>query len=81
MQENWAAAGQADAWAVKRWRGRLARPGRALLACSSAGCTGVGPDRAEEKYLIGFRYCEDQRADVASAGGLGASWWTDREAD
>ncbi len=29
-------------------------PGRALLACSSAGGTGVGPDRAEdsEEYLI-----------------------------
>ena len=59
-----------------RWRGRLARPGRALLACSSAGGTGVGPDRAEEKYLIGFRYCEDRRADLASGGGSGASWWS-----
>ncbi len=77
MQGKRAAAGQAGAWAVKRWRGRLTRPGRALLACSSAGGTGAGPHRAEEEYLIGFRYCEDRRADLASvareqAGGLGA---------
>ena len=76
MQGKWAAAGRAGAWAVKRWRGRLARPGRALLACSIAGGTGAGPDREKEKYLIGFRYCEDRRADLASGGGLGASWWT-----
>ncbi len=69
MQGNRAAAGQAGAWAVKRWRGRLALPGRALLACSSAGSTGVGPDRAEEEYLIGFRYCEDRWEDFASGGG------------
>ena len=56
----------------------MARPGRALLACSSAGGTGAGPDRAEEKYLIGFRYCEDRQADLASGGGSGASWWTGR---
>ena len=78
MQGKRAAAGQAGAWAVKRWRGRLARPGRALLACSSAGGTGAGPDREEEKYLIGFRYCEDRRADLASGGGSGASWWSGR---
>ena len=78
MQGNRAAAGQAGAWAVKRWRGRLVRPGGALLACSSAGGTGAGPDRAEEEYLIGFRYCEDLRADIASGGGSGASWWTGR---
>jgi hypothetical protein len=69
VQGNRAAAGQAGAWAVKRWRGRLALPGRALLACSSAGSTGVGPDRAEEEYLIGFRYCEDRWEDFASGGG------------
>ena len=78
MQGDRAAAGQAGAWAVKRWRGRLARPSRALLACSSVGGTGAGPDRAEENYLIGFRYCEDRRADLASGGGSGASWWTGR---
>ena len=78
MQGNRAAAGKAGAWAVKRWRGRLAQPCRALLACSSAGGTGAGPDRAEENYLIGFRYCEDWRTDLASGGGLGASWWSGR---
>ncbi len=80
MQGNQAAAGQAGAWAVKRWRGRFARPGRALLACSSAGGTkaGLGPDRAEEEYLIGFGYCEDRRADLASGGGSEASWWSGR---
>ncbi len=78
VQGNRAAAGQARAWAVKRWRGRLALPGRALLACSSAGGTRAGPDRAEEKYLIGFRYCEDLRAYLASGGGSGASWWSGR---
>ncbi len=77
MQWNRAAAGQAGAWAVKRWRGRLVLPGRALLACSSAGGTGAGLDRAEEEYLIGFRYCEDRRADLQAAareqaGELGA---------
>jgi hypothetical protein len=57
----------------------LALPGRALLACSSAGATGAGSDRAEEEYLIGFRFCEDLRADLASGGGSGASsWWTGR---
>jgi hypothetical protein len=56
----------------------LARPGRALLACSIAGGTWGGPDRAEEKYLIGFRYCEDRRADLASGVGSGASWWSGR---
>ena len=76
MQEKRAAAGQAGAWAVKRWRGRLARPGQALLACSSAGGTWAGPDRAQ--YLIGFRYCEDLRADLASGGGSGTSWWSGR---
>ncbi len=49
-----------------------------LLACSSAGGSGVGPDRAEEENLIGFRYCEDLQADLASDGGSGASWWTGR---
>ncbi len=80
MHGKRAAAGQTGAWAVTRWRGRLARPGRALLACSSAGGTGAGPDRAEEpeKYLIGFRYCEDRRADLASGGGSGAHWWSGR---
>ena len=78
MHGKRAAAGQAGAWAVKHWRGRLALPGRALLACSSAGGTGAGPDRAEEKYLIGFRYCEDRQADLASGGGLGACWWSGR---
>ena len=78
MPGNRAAAGQAGAWAVKRWQGRLALPGRALLACSNADCTGAGPDRAEEEYLIGFRYCEDRRAVLASGGGLGASWWSGR---
>ncbi len=71
---NRAAAGQADARAIKRWRGRLALLGCALLACSSAGGAGAGPDRAEEEYLIGFRYCEDRRADFASGGCSGASW-------
>jgi hypothetical protein len=66
------------AWAVTRWRGRLARPGRALLVCSSSGGTGAGPDRAEEKYLIGFGYCENWRADLASGSGLGARWWIGR---
>jgi hypothetical protein len=56
----------------------LALPGRALLACSSAGGTGAGPDRAEEKYIIGFRYCGDRRADLASGGGSGASLWSGR---
>ncbi len=56
----------------------MALPGRALLACSSAGGTGAGPDRAEEKFLIGFRYCEDRLADLASGGGSGASWWSGR---
>jgi hypothetical protein len=42
VQGNRPAAGQAGAWAVKRWQGRLALPGRALLACSSAGGTGRG---------------------------------------
>jgi hypothetical protein len=78
VQGNRAAAGQAGAWAVKSWQGRLARPGRALLACSSAGGSGVGQDRAEEEYLISFRYCEDWRADLASGGGLGGSWRTGR---
>ncbi len=79
MQGNRAAAGQAGTWAVMRWRGRLARPGRALLACSSAGGTRAGPDRAEEKSLIGFRYCEERRrAYLASGGGSGASWWSGR---
>jgi hypothetical protein len=78
VQGKRAAAGRAGAWAVNRWRGRLARPGRALLACSSVGSTGAGPDRAEDKYLIGFRYCEDLRADLASGGGSGASWWSGR---
>ncbi len=54
---NRAAAGQAGAWAVNCWWGRLARPGRALLARSSAGGAGKGPDRAEEEDLIGFIYC------------------------
>jgi hypothetical protein len=54
------------------------RVGRALLACSSAGGTGAGPDRAEEEYLIGFRYCDDRRAELASGSGSGASWWTGR---
>jgi hypothetical protein len=76
VQGNQAAAGQASAWEVKRWWGRLALPGRALLACSSAGGTGAGPDMAEEEYFIGFSYCEDRRADLASGGGSGASWWT-----
>jgi hypothetical protein len=78
VQGNRAAAGRAGALAVKRWRGRLAQPGLALLACSSAGGTGVGPGRAEKEYLIGFRYCEDQLADLASGGGSGASWWSGR---
>jgi hypothetical protein len=67
VQGNRVAAGQAGALAVKRWQGWLALPGRALLACSAA-------DRAEEEYLIGFRYCEDLRAGLASGGGSGASW-------
>ncbi len=74
VQGKRVAAGQAGAWAVKRWRGRLVWSGRALLACSSAGGTRAGPDRAEEKNLIGFRYCEDQRAHLASGGGSGANW-------
>ncbi len=61
MQGNREAAGQAGAWAHKGWRGWLARPGRALLACSSAGGTGAGPDRAEEEYLMAL--------DTASIGG------------
>jgi hypothetical protein len=61
-------------------------PGRALLACSSAGGTGVGPDRAEdsEEYLIGLS-CEDWRAELALGGGLGSKLvdWarSDRQAD
>jgi hypothetical protein len=78
VQGKRAAAGQAGAWAVKRWRGRLALPSRALLACSSAGGTGAGPDRTEKKYLIGFRYCEELRADLASGGGSGARRWSGR---
>jgi hypothetical protein len=73
---NWAAAGHVGAFTVKRCQGRLALPGQALLACSSACSAGAGPDRAEEDYLIGFKYCKDWRADLASGGGSGASWWT-----
>jgi hypothetical protein len=39
MQGNRAAAGQAGAWAVKLWRGRLARLGQALLAKVHKKCT------------------------------------------
>ncbi len=33
---------------------------------------------AEEKYRIGYKYCEDLLADLSSGGGSGASWWSER---
>ncbi len=50
------------------------RPGRARLACSSAGGAGDGQDRAKEEDLIGFRYCDDPLADISSCIDSGASW-------
>ncbi len=59
----------------KRLGGRLARPGRVLLACSSVGGTRAGPDRAEEELaldavIIG-RQTLLQAVALEQAGGLG----------
>jgi hypothetical protein len=79
VQGNWAAAGQAGAWAVKRWRGRLARLGMALLAGAALlevpGRNQTGQRRNISLALDTVRICGQSLLRVVvweQAGGPGA---------